>query len=678
MHLKTRHLTLAGALAALALTASCGEDTPYTPPTRDPETPLPPVSVPPVAFTLQVLHGSDMESGVPATDTAPLFSAVIRALEEQDPTHTLKLASGDLWLPGVFYNAGGDPEMTKVASVGVASPGRADIAMFNEIGFHAASFGNHEFDSGPREISNIITASGAWSGTKFPYLSANLDFSNSDLKGAVVASGQTLDAANPGTSLHNKVTKSVIFTVDGQKIGVVGATTPQLPRISSPGTVVTAPTDSANYDELASIIQAEVNALRTANPDLNKVVLMSHMQQYTIEVDELPKRLDGVDVIVAGGNHAVWTDSNDTLFPGDVREGEYPVWKTSKTNEPVAVVNVASNWRYVGRFNALFDDKGLLIRGRHDVTKNGAYASTDAVVKQLGAESKVNAGVKTIADTVKAVVNSKDGALFGKTTVYLNGLRPSVRTEETNMGNLFADACVWYGKTVDPTTVISLANGGTFRDAIGTVGTGATPTYGPPAANPSAKKETGDISQLDIENSLRFNNPLVLVTVTATQLKEVLENGVSRVAPGATEGRFPQVGGLRFEYDASKTGQVTGNDGKVTTAGQRVRKVVVTKADGTEDVVVDNGAVVGTASRTFRMVTSTFLAGGGDGYPFNAYTTLNRVELTDGSPASFTSKGREQNVFSSYMAATYPKSGPGYGVADTARAEDKRVVYLGP
>jgi 5'-nucleotidase / UDP-sugar diphosphatase len=685
--LKTRHLTLAAALLALAVVPACGgDDKTYSPPPRDPGgTPTP---VPTAAFTLQVLHASDMESGVAATDVAPRFSAIIRALEEQDPKHTLKLASGDLWLPGVFYNAGGDPTMNTV--VGVPSAGRGDMAMMNEIGFHAASFGNHEFDNGPREIRNIVAkeevkdASGkvtaTWAGTAFPYLSANLDFSKSDLSGQVVAPGKVIDAANPAAAaMANKVTKSVVFTVDGQSVGVVGATTPQLPRISSPGTVKTLPDSSTDYDSLAAIIQTEVDALRATG--VNKIILMSHMQQYTIEVDELAHRLDGVDVIVAGGNHAVWTDSDDALFTGDVREHDYPEWKSSKTNEPVAIVNVASNWRYVGRFQASFDDKGVLIRALYDPTKNGAYASTDAVIEKLGAKDKTIAGVKSAADKVKGIIAAKDGTLYGRTTVYLNGLRTSARTEETNLGDLFSDACVWYGKTVDASTVLSLANGGTMRDSIGTVGTGANPTYGPPMANPAANKREGDISQLDIENSLRFNNPLVLVTVKASELKQLLESGVSTVAPGVTDGRFPHVGGMRFEYDASKTAQVLDASFKVTTPGQRVRKLVVTKADGTEDVVVENGALVGSADRTFRMVTSVYLSGGGDSYPFPAFAALNKVQLSKlpaGGTATIATEGHEQNVFATYVQATYPTTGPGYTQADTARAGDKRILYLGP
>ncbi|HLM46947.1 MAG TPA: hypothetical protein VK458_23955, partial [Myxococcaceae bacterium] len=361
---KKRPVTLAAALLALAFAPGCDEE----------EVPPPPPAQPEPAFTLQILHASDMESGLPATDVAPRFSAVLRALEEQAPTQTLKLGSGDLWLPGVFYNAGGDAAMRSL--LGKESPGRADIAMLNEMGFHAASFGNHEFDSGPREVRNIIAKDGDWSGAKFPYLSANLDFSKSDLSGQVVAPGTVIDADNPGTALHNKVSASVVFDVNGERVGVVGATTPRLPRISSPGTVITSPADSVDFDGLASIIQKRVDELRGTG--ISKVILMAHMQTSVIELDELPQRLEGVDIIIAGGNHAVWTDSDDTLSAGDARGEEshdYPQWKTSKSGEPVAVLNVASNWRYVGRFQALFDDKGVLMPSLHDVSKNGAYAT---------------------------------------------------------------------------------------------------------------------------------------------------------------------------------------------------------------------------------------------------------------------------------------------------------------
>jgi 2',3'-cyclic-nucleotide 2'-phosphodiesterase (5'-nucleotidase family) len=673
--LKRRPLSLAGALTALAFTAGCPDPT-------DPD-PQPQPQPPTAAFQLQVLHASDMESGVPAITDAPRFSAVLKTLEAQFPGRTLKLASGDAWLPGVFFNAGGDPAMNNVPAVGAASQGRADIAMLNEMGFHAASFGNHEFDNGTREISNILRASGAWSGTKFPYLSANLDFSqNGDLSSLVVPEAAVLDSENPGTTHHNKISASIIYNVDGEKIGIVGATTPQLPVISNPGTVITRPENPSDYDTLAAIIQPYVDRLIAQG--VNKVILMAHMQQYTIEVDELPKRLTGVDIIVAGGNHAVWADTTDALYAGDTRVLDYPQWRTSKSNEPIAVLNVASNWRYVGRFVAPFNAEGVLIPeiAQNNLALNGAFATDAAGVDRLFAASRVDPEVRAVAEGVNSVVVSKDSNIAGKTQVYLNGLRPSVRSEETNLGNITCDSVIWAARLQDPSTTVCIKNGGGIRDSIGTVGAGANPTYGPPAANPAANKREGDISQLDIENSLRFNNDMVLATVTAGQLEQLLEHGVAAVAPGATPGQFPQVGGLRFEYDATKTAQVLDANRNVTTQGERVRKLVVVDAAGNEDVVVDNGVLQGDASRTFRVVTLSFLATGGDGYPFSRYAADNAglfnlvsLDQTSGNQG-FEDAGREQKIFYDYLKAMYPTTGAGYGLQDTPKASDVRIKPL--
>uniref|UniRef100_A0ACD5GPE9 5'-nucleotidase C-terminal domain-containing protein n=1 Tax=Desertifilum tharense IPPAS B-1220 TaxID=1781255 RepID=A0ACD5GPE9_9CYAN len=138
--------------------------------------------------------------------------------------------------------------------------------------------------------------------------------------------------------------------------------------------------------------------------------------------------------------------------------------------------------------------------------------------------------VVEVVDAIADVVLEKDGNLFGQTEVFLEGRRSAVRTQETNLGNLTADANLFIAQQYDPTTVVSLKNGGGIRDNIGTAlvpagGTGE-PVLLPPVANPLVNKAEGDISQLDIENALRFNNALSLVTVTAVGLKQIIEHGV--------------------------------------------------------------------------------------------------------------------------------------------------------
>ncbi|NEP80441.1 MAG: hypothetical protein F6K39_21080, partial [Okeania sp. SIO3B3] len=56
-------------------------------------------------FTLQLLHGSDFESGLQAFEDLPGFSAVLNALKDDYP-NTLVLSSGDNYIPSPFLFAG--------------------------------------------------------------------------------------------------------------------------------------------------------------------------------------------------------------------------------------------------------------------------------------------------------------------------------------------------------------------------------------------------------------------------------------------------------------------------------------------------------------------------------------------------------------------------------------------
>jgi 2',3'-cyclic-nucleotide 2'-phosphodiesterase (5'-nucleotidase family) len=650
-----------------------------------------------IAFTLQILHASDQESGLPAVTDAPRFSAVMARLEAEFPDATLKLANGDLWLPGVFLNAGGDPALALLPSIQVPGPGRADVAIFNELGLHAASLGNHEFDNGTAALASVIRPDPVslnpdggpllrWPGARFPYLSANLDIrTDSNLAPTFLdgGNGSAVTSTGVAANLHGRITPAIVLTVQGQRIGLVGATTPTITTISQPGGVTVRPANPTDWVALVAELQPHIDAMTAAGID--KVILMAHMQQFSIEVDELPQRLRGVDVILAGGSHATWGDADDVMRGGDSKVLDYPQWKTSQDGKPVAVLNVGANWRYVGRFLARFNGAGELVRTPADVAISGVFATDEAGVNRLDAGALVNPRVRAICDAVGAVVLAKDGTRYGETAVFLNGRREAVRTRETNFGNLTADANLRAGKAVDPMTVISLKNGGGIRDSVGTVGTGAVPTFLPPSANPAVGKREGEVSHLDIENALRFNNGLSLVTVSAPQLQFVMEHAFSGVRPGATPGSFPQVGGLYVEFDPSFPALVLPNDGGLTpnTVGQRVRRLEV--VDGTtRTAIVSDGGFVGAPTATFRMVTLDFLAGGGDGYPFARFRAadagaFNRVDLVmvpDGGMRGITTPGSEQRALADYFLAVHPlDGGMPFNAADTVAPT--RIIRLG-
>jgi alkaline phosphatase len=241
--------------------------------------------------------------------------------------------------------------------------------------------------------------------------------------------------------------------------------------------------------------------------------------------------------------------------------------------------------------------------------------------------------VRIIRDPLYEVVQAKDGNIFGKTSVYLDGRREMVRTQETNLGDLTADANLAAAQAIDPSVQVSIKNGGGIRAAIGQV-TEVSPgeyIFGPPPANPSVDKEEGEISQLDVENTLKFNNELSLLTLTAAELKEILEYGVAATEPGATPGQFPQVGGIAFSFEPADA------------SGQRVNSAAIIDADGNVvEKLVENGTVVGNPDREIRIVTLNFLADGGDGYPFDPLDE-DRVDTGIG----------EQTALADYLAANF-------------------------
>ncbi|MBE9196136.1 5'-nucleotidase C-terminal domain-containing protein, partial [Synechocystis sp. LEGE 06083] len=486
------------------------------------------------------------------------------------------------------------------------------------------------------------------------------------------------------STIPGKIAASTVITVNGEKIGIVGAATPTLRTISSPGNVGILPSPfggtptAAELDALAAIIQADVDALLLANPGLNKVILLAHMQQIAIE-QELASRLSNVDIIVAGGSNTRLVDENDRLRAGDTAQGIYPIIKTGADGNPVAVVNTDGNYKYVGRLVIDFDAEGVIIPESYDPLISGAYATDDQGVADLNAAGLIDQEVQAIVDQLRTVIVAKESNVFGLSNVYLEGLRPAVRQQETNLGNLTADANLAIAKTIDSSVVISLKNGGGIRDDIGRVvvpagGTGVPerlPNEAVTDADGNVVKPEGGISETDIANALSFNNGLSLITVTAAELLALVEHGIAASDGSNQQGRFPQVSGFAFSFDLNRA------------PGSRVLSLAIEDETGKDlDVVVKDGQLLGDPSRTFRMVTLGFLAGGGDGYPFPSGESANLVDLSLAADAprtglaTFAPDGSEQDALAEYLAANFNTPATAFNQADTAPAFDTRIQNL--
>jgi 2',3'-cyclic-nucleotide 2'-phosphodiesterase (5'-nucleotidase family) len=591
------------------------------------------------SFKLQILHFSDIDGDTITAMTveANRFARAIAHYRSQFPDNTLVLSSGDNWLPGATYSAGSHSNAAKI--VGVPGNGRLDVAFLNAIGVQASCFGNHEFDLGPEAVFEAIAREGkdgrVWDGAKFPYLSANLDFSSS-------SSGlQKLCVPDGLPPKHNSIAKSVVCQVAGDSVGIIGVTTPFLTNISNPGDVVVAPKDSSGK-ELAAFLQPTIDDLRKFG--VNKIILLAHLQKIDFEI-ELAKMLDGVDILIAGGSNTYFKDGNDRPR-ADQPTGKpmhYPLVLQSTTNEPIYIVNTDADLRYLGRLVVEFDSHGILIVESLNEVESGAYPTDERGLQELGiADVKTDGGsgvVSAIQQFLADYLQEMEGLVVGSSDCFLEGRKAIVRTQETNLGNLTADADLWYARQKHPDVSFCVKNSGGIRSSIGQTIVVPGETDGASSFAPTKAiidkagrtiKAAGGISRVDIEAALRFNHGLCLITTDAKTVKEMFEVAFSQLPQPS--GGFPQVSGVVVKINENEK------------AGNRVTYINVI---GSTKPLFHNGSF-STDAVTF--VTNEYVAKGGDKYPLadlNAVSLGSRM-LTVGN-ATFAADGTEQDSLAEYL-----------------------------
>lgn len=676
------------------------------------------------AYTLQLLHLADGEAGLLASSTAKNLAAMIDAYEHTY-ANTITLAGGDNFLPGPFLAAGTDLSVTNALNAATGSTiapgaqipiGAVDIAIHNIMGVEASTIGNHEFDLGSNALAAAVTPASGWVGANFVYLSSNLDFSGDSAINArfteTMGNGTTETAE--ASTLKGRFAPAAVITEGGEKIGLIGVTTQLLEFLSSPsGTEVngfpTGPGSNGEVDDMALLaaqLQPIIDEMRSEG--INKIILQSHLQQLQNE-RALATLLDGVDIILAAGSNTRLGDADDeaVAFPGHAADfaDTYPIVVEDLAGNNTLIVNTDNEYTYLGRLKVDFDADGNVIVENlaADSAINGAYASTEQNVAEAWgttvdnlentafAEGTKGDLVRDLTDAVQDVINVKDGNIYGYTSVYLEGERLNVRNQETNLGNLSADANAYAARQAlgndAPEIIVSIKNGGGIRAQIGTL-SAPDPVDGsvdklPPPANAATGKPQGGVSQLDVENSLRFDNKLMAFDTTAEGLKAILEHGVAALP---NQGRFPQIGGVSFSYDATQA------------AGSRISDIALIDAKGNVAyVLVDDGVVQPDAPARITVVTLNFMANGGDGYPMKANGENFRYLLDNGAMSSavdetldFTAAGvigshtpvgaalmGEQMAFAEYMARYHFTQARAYNQADTSADLDERIQNVG-
>ena len=350
------------------------------------------------------------------------------------------------------------------------------------------------------------------------------DFGNANLQARMAESKFTWLATNTvgaDGAPFGGAKASVMRQVGDFKIGIFSLLTPETSHLSSPEAGVT-------FKPAEAVAKETVAALRKAGADI--VIALTHLD---IAQDRALARLTGIDIILGGHDH------DPIMFYEDGS----------------LIIKAGTDARYLAVADIALSKRESRGRVRVSMRPEWKLISTAGVTP----DPEIAALVKTY----EADLDEKLGVVVGKTEIELDSRRATVRSRESTMGNLIADA-IRDGVGAE----IGFANGGGIR---------GDRTY--PAGT--------ELTRKDILTELPFGNITLLIELKGADLLAALENGVSRVED--TAGRFPQVSGLTFAYDVKQA------------AGQRVSDVKI-------------GGQPLDPSRAYRVATNDFIYGGGDGY----------------------------------------------------------------
>ena len=401
------------------------------------------------------------------------------------------------------------------------SQGATAVELMNMVGYDVAIPGNHEFDYGYDNLKALAEKA------EFPILAANI-------------------TANGTAALD----ENVVFTApDGTTIGVFGLDTPETATKANPAKIKGL--TFAAGEEMFAIASKEVEKLA----DCDYVVCLGHLgidaESTGNRSIDLLEKVTGIDLFIDGHSHsdlaaiAAATNENRTV-------GETVVTSTGTALQSIGVVTI----------------KDGAITTETVSTADITVAEDDAIAAR--------------AAEINAEIDAEYGAKFAESEVDLNGERdPGNRTEETNLGDLIADALLWKAQEQGEKADVAITNGGGIRASI----------------------SAGDITKKDINTVLPFGNTLGIIKLTGSELLNALE--ASTYCTPTAVGAFPQVSGIEFTVNTFKAyDQGEQYPGSTYYGPKSINRVTINSVGGKD---FDPNA-------TYTIVTNDFMAAGGDTY----------------------------------------------------------------
>lgn len=474
-----------------------------------------------IDFHLSVMHTNDTHASL---DNVAKRVTAVKDYRSENP-HALLLDAGDVFTGTLYFNE---------------FQGMADLEFMNLMGYDAMTFGNHEFDLGSSEtghqgLVDFIKAA------EFPFVSSNVNF---DQDGKFTDIFSDVISSEPE---NGNIYSGIIKEVNGEKVGIFGLTTSETADISSPGAIT--------FDNYLAEAEKSVKAFEDLGVD--KIIAITHIgydDDAAVDNDlTLAKKVDGIDIIVGGHSHTTLVEPAVNL-----------VDENGKQKEPTLIVQTGNANSNLGTLEVAFDENGVIIAQKGELISVGDVAADPDAAKLLApyAERIKEVSEQEIGVTVEAALENPrtDG----------DNTKPSVRKNETILGNLITDGMLSKAKEYNENVIMALQNGGGIRAEI----------------------NAGPITVGEVITVLPYNNTLATMEVTGAELKEAFEISF-RNYPGENGG-FLHVAGGKVEFDSSKP------------AGQRVVSISYQNTDGNYTEI--------NANETYVIATNAFTAKGGDGF----------------------------------------------------------------
>lgn len=337
-----------------------------------------------------------------------------------------------------------------------------------------------------------------------------------------------------------------IIKVGNLKVGFFGLETPETQTKVNPN-YVQGLTFTEGQD-LYDVAQKEADLLKS---EADLVICLAHLgvdeESAGQRSTDVYANTTGIDFIIDGHSHTMM----------EAGENGEPIQSTGTKGQYVGVIVIDNATKKIER-NFLY--------GLNNIEADIAVLdAAQAYMKDIDAEY---------------------GSVFANTEVTLDGEKSHVRAQETNLGDLVADAMIWEtlkagSIEVADENLVAITNGGGIRATI----------------------KEGGVTMKDINTVLPFGNTLAVDYCTGAELLESLE--ASTYAVPETLGGFPQVAGIEFTVDSTVAFD----------AGEEYPDSTYCKPNSIKRVTIQsiNGKAFD-ENATYAIVTNNFCAAGGDTY----------------------------------------------------------------